>query len=117
MEKYKAVRSIPDAKSGKKEVLDRLFSAFNVRAENVENSQTPFVYTAKGNDAIKLDGFSARRGLMPDVRGMGLRDALYVLRNLNLDVTVHGRGAVIKQDVAPGAAVKEGTKVTIELDN
>ena len=54
---------------------------------------------------------------MPDVRGMGLRDALYILRNLNLDVTVHGRGAVIKQDVAPGAAVKEGTKVTIELDN
>lgn len=117
LEKYADIRSIPDAKSGRKDVLDRLFSAFNVRAENVENSQTPFVYTSKGKDAIKLDAFSARRAVMPDVRGMGLRDALYVLRNHNLAVTVHGRGAVIKQDVAPGTAVKEGTKVTIELDN
>ena len=95
--------------------MDRLFSAFNIQAENVKDSQTPFVYTSKGNNGIRLDAFSMRKGVMPDEKGMGLRDALYILRNKKLKVTVVGRGEVKKQSIAPGTTVSEGTKVTIEL--
>jgi len=112
---YENKTQIPHSKSGRKEVLDRLFSAFNIQAENVKDSQTPFVYTSKGNNGIRLDAFSMRKGVMPDVKGMGLRDALYILRNKKLKVTVVGRGEVKKQSIAPGTAVSEGTKVTIEL--
>ena len=108
-------RHLPVAKGGDRAVLDRLFSTFNIMAENVENSNTPFVYTSKGNNAVRLDPVSTRKTVMPDVRGMGLRDAMYILRTNNLNVTVIGRGMVRKQSVSPGAAIKSGTKVTIEL--
>jgi cell division protein FtsI (penicillin-binding protein 3) len=115
LERMADVRDVPHSKGGRKEVLDRLFGAFNIGAENVQNAQTTFVYATKGTKGIRLEGFNSRKAMMPDVRGMGLRDALFLLRKEDLDVTVIGRGEVKKQSVAPSTAIKKGMKVTIEL--
>lgn len=52
---------------------------------------------------------------MPDVRGMGLKDALFLLESRGLKVRFSGQGAVVKQSIAPGARIREGTTVTIVL--
>jgi cell division protein FtsI (penicillin-binding protein 3) len=54
-------------------------------------------------------------GLMPDVTGMGVRDAIYLLENEGLNVRITGRGVVIKQSVAPGTAIQKGQQILIEL--
>lgn len=43
---------------------------------------------------------------IPDVRGMGLRDAIYVLENAGLTVKSKGMGKVIRQSLKPGQEVK-----------
>jgi cell division protein FtsI (penicillin-binding protein 3) len=53
---------------------------------------------------------------MPDVRYMTLRDALYVLENMNLKVTVQGRGKVLMQDVLPGASINKDQRITLLLN-
>ena len=53
---------------------------------------------------------------MPDVRGMGLRDAMYLLETTGLKVIVNGAGKVVAQSVTPGQAINEGTIVTIQLN-
>jgi cell division protein FtsI (penicillin-binding protein 3) len=52
---------------------------------------------------------------VPDVRGMGLRDAIYVLENLGMDVEVHGFGKVKKQTIRPGSKIM-GQTVEIYLN-
>ena len=52
---------------------------------------------------------------MPDVKGMGLKDALYVLENKGLKVVVRGSGKVIKQSLNAGSEIQSGQKITIEL--
>ncbi len=52
---------------------------------------------------------------MPNLLGMGLRDALHVLENMGLEVRVMGRGKVIKQSIPTGAAIKKGDMVYLEL--
>lgn len=42
---------------------------------------------------------------VPDLEGMGLRDAVYVLENLGLDVKVKGSGKVFKQSLNPGKII------------
>lgn len=54
--------------------------------------------------------------VMPDVRYMTLRDALFVLENRNIKVTVKGRGKVVAQDILPGTPLKKNTTVTILLN-
>ncbi|MFZ1632881.1 MAG: penicillin-binding protein [Chitinophagales bacterium] len=53
---------------------------------------------------------------MPDVRGMGLRDAMYLLETNGLKVKVNGAGKVVTQSITPGQAIIEGTFVTIQLN-
>lgn len=53
--------------------------------------------------------------VMPNVRGMGLKDAIYLLENMGLKVAIRGRGKVSMQSVAPGTALAKGIIVILEL--
>lgn len=59
-----------------------------------------------------LDGGSDR---MPDVRGMGLKDALFLIESRGLKVAFSGQGAVVTQSIAPGTRIAPGATVTIRL--
>ena len=54
-------------------------------------------------------------GMMPNVVGMGLRDAMYILENHGLRVRLTGSGMVKRQSPAPGTRPLKGSTVTLEL--
>ncbi|MBX2983474.1 MAG: penicillin-binding protein [Flavobacteriales bacterium] len=54
-------------------------------------------------------------GMMPNVIGMGLRDAMYILENHGLRVRLTGSGMVKRQTPAPGTRPLKGSTVTLEL--
>ncbi len=53
--------------------------------------------------------------LMPDVRGMGLKDAIFILESRGLRVKSSGRGAVRRQSVRAGEPVRRGSQVELTL--
>lgn len=55
-------------------------------------------------------------GQMPDLKGMGLRDALFLLEERKLKVLVKGKGKVISQSLAPGSMIQPKQTITIELN-
>ncbi len=57
----------------------------------------------------------AGTNLVPNVIGMGLRDAMYILENHGLRVRLTGSGMVKRQSPAPGTRPVKGTTVTLEL--
>jgi len=59
---------------------------------------------------------SVSKQVMPDVKGMGLRDALYLLESADLKVAVRGRGKVKNQSIIPGSLLKKNETVSIELN-
>ncbi|HEX6180498.1 MAG TPA: penicillin-binding protein [Chitinophagaceae bacterium] len=54
--------------------------------------------------------------VMPDLKGMGLRDALYLLENMNVKVMVKGKGRVTRQSLEAGAPFPKNQSVVIELN-
>jgi cell division protein FtsI (penicillin-binding protein 3) len=52
---------------------------------------------------------------VPDVRGMGAKDAVYLLKQAGLRVGLSGYGRVISQSLAAGQAVQKGAYVHITL--
>jgi cell division protein FtsI (penicillin-binding protein 3) len=52
---------------------------------------------------------------VPDVRGMTLRDALYLLENKGLRVLYEGEGRVQRQSQQPGAKALKGSTIKISL--
>jgi cell division protein FtsI (penicillin-binding protein 3) len=68
------------------------------------------------NNTAVLKAVTSEENSMPDVRNMTLKDALYELESLDLNVKIRGKGRVVAQDVMPSSNIKKGTTVTILLN-
>jgi len=55
------------------------------------------------------------KGIMPNVTGMGLKDAIYILETQGMQVRVYGKGKVQSQSVAPGTRVIKGQNIILQL--
>jgi cell division protein FtsI (penicillin-binding protein 3) len=81
--------------------------------DSVQQGSWSRVYANNYQPVIKAN--TVRQQQMPDVRGMGLKDALYLLENIGLKVQVTGKGKVVTQSVAAGSALGKGLLVVLEL--
>ena len=65
--------------------------------------------------SLRSDASVTHLGRMPDVRGLTLRDALFLLENRGIHVVSTGTGRVRAQSVAPGDFAKRGLVVSVAL--
>jgi cell division protein FtsI (penicillin-binding protein 3) len=56
-----------------------------------------------------------QNGTMPDLRGMGIQDAIYLLETYGLIVESIGCGAVVLQSISKGDPFKKGAIIKLEL--
>lgn len=63
--------------------------------------------------AIRVN--EVRKEIIPDVTGMGARDAIYLLENFGLKVSISGYGKVAKQSIAAGSKVNKGEQINLIL--
>ncbi len=54
--------------------------------------------------------------VVPDVVGMGAKDAVFVLKDRGINVSLHGTGSVKAQSVKPGDCVTEGMSIELTLE-
>ena len=74
-----------------------------------------WVNTRAGNDGIKIKSRNLVNALVPNVIGMGLEDALYLLEKNGLVVQSNGSGFVRNQSINPGIRILIGQKIILEL--
>jgi cell division protein FtsI (penicillin-binding protein 3) len=58
---------------------------------------------------------TAPGGTVPSVAGLGLKDALDVLENKGLKVSIEGKGKVLTQSIPAGTALKKGQTIYLQL--
>ena len=56
-----------------------------------------------------------KSGFIPDLRGMGIQDVLFLLENSGLKVHFSGKGTIKKQSIEKGERFKTGSKIILEL--
>ena len=91
---------IPNVKSGNLIAGDYVLSRLGVGASNDWKSQ----------------GKSFGNGHIPNVLGMGARDAVYQIEKRGVRVRLKGRGRVVKQSLEPGHAIKKGDICELQLE-
>jgi len=112
--------TLPDSKiyplyaTGYQEELKQLYETFEVPLDSM-STNSEWAIALKGDSSVLLDTRIFREGLVPNVKGMGARDAVYVLENLGLKVQVQGRGFVREQSILPGTRLTKGSRITIRL--
>lgn len=53
--------------------------------------------------------------MVPSVQGLGLKDALDILENKGLKVTIQGKGKVMAQSIPAGSTLKKGQTIYLQL--
>jgi len=64
---------------------------------------------------VSISNLETEPGTVPDVRGMGLKEALFLLENAGLRVSFRGKGAVAAQSLSPGSRCRAGERIEITL--
>ncbi|GAB2605339.1 penicillin-binding protein [Spirosoma areae] len=104
-------RSTTGLIAGYADDLHTISSTLNI---NNEPSTEGWVETTPGG---RWKSRPTRPDKVPDVRGLTLRDALFLLENRGFRVLVEGQGKVKKQSVEPGVGIEKtaGKAITLTL--
>ena len=104
----------PDIGNGYREDINEVLRNLSVRYQRTADDD--WVATRENGDTIRLAGIKLQKGLVPDVRGMSLRDAVYLLENSGLRVRYKGRGRVLRQSPEHGARYSVGSVVSLDMN-
>lgn len=100
--------------AGRTSDIKKIYNSMNLKfTDSAAQNELSRVYQANDQPLLKTN--AVREKLMPDVRGMGLKDAIHLLENMGLKISVQGKGKIMVQSVAPGTALAKGVTVFLNL--
>jgi cell division protein FtsI (penicillin-binding protein 3) len=105
---------VPLVKSGKKSDIQIIAQELSLKTA-ITDENANYVWAQINKETFYLKGLETKESEVPQLVGMGLRDALTILENQKITVKVIGRGVIKKQSLAAGTRVLKGTTITIEL--
>ena len=94
--------------------LKNIYAAFDCRL--IDPVEGQWVSAVVSQDTVMLVEREIIQNLVPDVSGMGLRDALYLLENSGLRVQFSGRGSVRRQSLNPGTRIQPQSTIHLVLN-
>ncbi|MEQ9164859.1 MAG: penicillin-binding protein [Fulvivirga sp.] len=103
----------PLIQSGKQDELQFLCNELGV--SNHSATEKDWVVTERYGNSVKWKENKVIENLVPNVKGMTLRDALFLLESTGLKVNVSGKGRVVEQSKIPGTKISNGNEITIKL--
>lgn len=106
--------NIPVSKTGDYSKISTVFKNIGV-PYNTQNRHAEWVYTRTGKDSVQVFEKEILDNLVPNVRGMALQDAVFLLENMGLRVNAEGRGTVKFQSLSPGTRITKGTEIKLGL--
>ncbi|MBP7497232.1 MAG: transpeptidase family protein [Bacteroidales bacterium] len=97
----------------KKDLLNiKQFFGFNLELDAYKSEWL----NIKLDSVIKINGEKQfTNGQVPDVTGMPLKDAVYILENKGLKVSIAGKGRVRNQSIKPGTKLEKAQTIKLDL--
>ena len=105
----------PVIKGGSYEDLKFICDQMSI-SNHLNSDEDEWVSASVSDNAVVWNKREVIKDIMPDVNGMRLRDALYILENLGLRVRISGSGRVAEQSLAPGTKISRGTLVLLRME-
>jgi len=103
----------PEAGNGYYDDINKTLRELDIRAKRRIDGD--WARTRENGDTLRVVDLKLVDGRMPNVVGMGLRDAMFLIENNGMRVSYTGRGRVVRQSLQPGSRVIPGGTVNLEL--
>jgi len=107
--------TFPMIQAGKMDELQMICNKFGISNHLSGESEEEWVKSTPVNKAVLWKPNKTDSPTVPDVTGMSLRDALYVLENKGIRVVYQGKGRVRGQSINPGTPVNNAYVINLVL--
>lgn len=107
-------RKVPAVKGGDYKALEYVMNELDIDYDDAA-VETGWVATERRDDDVLVKDVPVRPNLVPNVTGMGAKDAVFLLESAGLKVALSGVGRVRAQNIPPGRTVVKGQTVTLTL--
>ena len=109
-------KDLPKVKQGKTFDANQILTELSISTQNTE-SEWMVSQTSKSEVKLMVRKIEEdlQRGRMPNLKGMNLKDAVYLLETYGLNVSVEGSGSVISQSIKKGLNFKKGNLIELVL--
>jgi cell division protein FtsI (penicillin-binding protein 3) len=102
---------------GMKNELSSIFTSLNLPYNDAVKSGYWRSVQMKNNSGLMSTTSNSTSGIVtPNVVGMGLKDAVYLLENMGMKVTVTGRGRVMNQSLLAGTNFNKNQNIALILN-
>ena len=101
------------SKNGQENDMVTISEKLNINS-NVRGSNS-YVSAKINKNELRVRSLKDMGGSLPNVKGLTIKDALYLLEQKGLKVNVKGKGRVIQQSLKPGSKVIKGKQIEIIL--
>ncbi|MDP4238827.1 MAG: penicillin-binding protein [Bacteroidota bacterium] len=81
----------------------------------LKGNSTDWVKAFADEKQTRTEKIVVTKNVVPDLNGMGAKDAVFILENMGLNVQVQGRGKVVAQNMKPGTFARKGSSILINL--
>ena len=105
--------TIPTVKTGNRYDINTVLNAFKVDKKLSSNSN--WIVAKPSNNKIEYTNYNEPKNKVPNVMGMGLSDAAYLLEKNGLTVHSKGYGKVVSQSILPGRDLVNGNVIELTL--
>ncbi len=110
----KIENDIPGVTAGRKKDIAKVLGELDI-LNGFSFTKSEWVEAKPDNDGLELSNREVQKGMVPNVKGMGATDAVYLLENNGLKVSVHGRGKVKSQSLRAGTKIQRGQNIVLVL--
>ena len=107
--------SVPKVKYGRHKETEVAMNRIGVKYKN-ENTQSEYVVAVRAGDEVKVQSRMVKDNEVPNVIGMTLNDAVFLLENKGMKVNVTGSGRVVSQSQEAGREIVDGTIIKLVLN-
>ena len=104
---------MPYIRAGRGEEMNEIFEELGVKASPANSEQ--WVRTVSTGETIQWQNTEVDTPQIPDVTGLPLRDALFILENKGLKVNYSGKGVVKNQSLTPGTELIKNATINLVL--
>lgn len=105
---------LPHVKGGEASALENVLGKLRVNFD-ADSVESDWVMVKTDSLELRLKNVTLRKGLVPNVVGMGAKDAVFVMENAGLRVSLSGMGRVTSQSLSPGQQIVKGQTVGLTL--
>lgn len=107
------ISKMPYISAGKGEELQGIFDELGIKVKSPSTEDWVKASLISENFDLRIN--ETEKPTVPDVSGMPLRDALFVLENKGLKVNYSGKGRVVEQSLAPGTQLSPNATINLVL--